>query len=46
MSYIPKIKIEVSPSTHQELRELKERGSTFDEVIKKLLELSKGGASA
>lgn len=44
MSYIPKIKIEVSPSTHQELRELKERGSTFDEVIKQLLALPKGDA--
>lgn len=44
MSYIPKIKIEVSPSTHQELRELKERGSTFDDVIQKLLALPNGDA--
>lgn len=44
MSYEMKAKIEVSSSTHQKLRELKERGETFEDVIKKLLALSKGDA--
>ena len=46
MSYNPKTKIEVSSSTHQELRELKERGETFEDVINKLLALQKEKLSA
>ena len=39
MNYEQNCKIEVQFSTYERVRQLKERGDTFDSVIKRLLEL-------
>lgn len=40
MSYITKVKIEVTNEVHGKLRDLKGRGETFNEVIARLIEES------
>lgn len=39
MSYETKIRIEVTNDVHRALRELKERGESFNGVLRRLLEL-------
>lgn len=39
MSYVVTIKVDVDNEAHSKLRELKERGDTFNDVIRRLLEL-------
>ena len=42
MSYETKVRIEVTNDVHRALRELKERGESFDDVLRRVLSLSKG----
>lgn len=42
MSYESKIRIEVTNDVHRALRELKERGESFNDVLRRVLALSKG----
>lgn len=41
MSYSPKVKVEVQREVHEALRELKQRGESFNDVIARLLESQK-----
>lgn len=42
MSYETKVRIEVTNDVHRALRELKERGESFNDVLRRVLALSKG----
>lgn len=42
MSYESKIRIEVTNDVHRALRELKERGESFNDVLRRVLSLNKG----
>lgn len=42
MSYESKIRIEVTNDVHRALRELKERGESFNDVLRRVLALRKG----
>lgn len=42
MSYESKVRIEVTNDVHRALRELKERGESFNDVLRRVLNLSKG----
>lgn len=42
MSYESKVRIEVTNDVHRALRELKERGESFNDVLRRVLSLSKG----
>lgn len=42
MSYESKVRIEVTNDVHRALRELKERGESFNDVLRRVLGLSKG----
>ena len=42
MSYETKGRIEVANDVHRAVRELKERGESFNDVLRRVLELSKG----
>ena len=44
MSYESKIRIEVTNDVHQALRELKQGGESFNDVLRRLLELNKESA--
>lgn len=41
MSYETKIRIEVTNDVHRKLRELKERGDSFNDVLRRVLALTK-----
>ena len=45
MSYESKIRIEVTNDVHRALRELKQGGETFNQVLRRLLELKREGVS-
>lgn len=40
-TYSPKVKVEVQREVHEALRELKQRGESFNDVIARLLESQK-----
>ena len=41
MSYETKVRVEVTNDVHRALRELKERGESFNDVLRRVLALSK-----
>ena len=45
MSYESKVRIEVTNDVHRALRELKERGESFNDVLRRVLHISKGIAT-
>lgn len=42
MSYETKVRIEVTNDVHRALRELKERGESFNDVLRRVLLISEG----